>query len=393
MIWEEKICEFAEMHHMETIELLKTLAAIPAPSHHEEKRAEFIRSWLMNQGAANVQIDEAGNVLFLFSSREKKQNGDETDITVIMAHMDVVFPDTEALPVVEKDGKLFAPGIGDNTANVVNLLMTIKFLLQHPQEFDRTILFVANVGEEGLGNLKGSREIMKNYGGRIKKWISFDLYYDGICNSAVGSQRYKIKVKTKGGHSYSDFGEDNAIAKISEIIGDLYQQKVPEEAKTTYNVGEISGGTSINTIAPEAVMTYEFRSESLICLKKMEESFKQIIGRHCGNGAKVETEILGIRPGRGKVNEQEQERLVQSCLTVMKKYYDGDIIIESASTDSNIPLSEGIPAVTVGTVMGALLHTRQEWIFIDSMRTGQKIAIGIVMECLHGAEIHHVTEK
>lgn len=385
MIEEEKICGFVEQHHIETIELLKTLAAIPAPSHHEEKRAEFIRGWLMSQGAGDVQIDEAGNVLFLFTGKEKDSfRGDnEQDITVIMAHIDVVFPDTEPLTVVEKDGKLFAPGVGDNTANVVNLLMTIKFLLQNPQDFDGAVLFAANVGEEGLGNLKGSRAVMKKYGNRIKKWISFDLYYNGICNSAVGARRYKIKVKTKGGHSYSDFGEENAIAKIAEIIEDLYQQEVPKEIKTTYNVGEISGGTSINTIAPEAAMTYEFRSESSDCLKKMEKSFEQIIKRHCDNGMMVETEVLGIRPGKGVVDEQEQEKLVQECLTVMRKYYDGDISIKAASTDSNIPLSEGIPAVTAGSVMGALLHTREEWIFIDSMRTGQKIAIGIVMKCLN----------
>lgn len=389
---EEQICEFTEQHHRETIELLKTLAAIPAPSHHEEKRAEFVRHWLISQGAEKVHIDEAGNVLYLFGGQGNTKQGTDTGensrqaITVVAAHMDVVFPDREPLPVRQEEGKLFAPGVGDNTANLVNLLMTIKFLLSDPQKqwnSEKAILFAANVGEEGLGNLKGSREIMKHYGKRIARWVSFDLYYHKICSRAVGSQRYRITVKTRGGHSYSDFGERNAIAELAELVGELYRQKTPWETKTTYNVGQISGGTSINTIAQKASVTYEFRSESASCLKRMEQSMEQILEQHRSKGVETEVEILGIRPGMGPVDEQKQERLVQACRSVVETYYSGTICMEAASTDSNIPLSEGIPAITVGTVLGGLLHTRQEWIFTDSMKTGQKIAIGVVLECLN----------
>lgn len=378
---EDNIHKFVEEYHAETLELLKTLAAIPAPSHREQKRAEFVRDWLVQQGAENVVIDEAGNVVFPYGGNRVSENR-ERNLTIIMAHMDVVFPDMESLPVKEKDGRLFAPGVGDNTANLVNMLMSIKFLLQYPLESERELLFVANVGEEGLGNLKGSREIMKNYGERIREWISFDLYYNGLCNSAVGSQRYRIRVKTRGGHSYGDFGEENAIARMSEIIADLYRQTVPEEVKTTYNVGQISGGTSINTIAQEAVMNYEFRSESAMCMKTMEESLKNILEKYRNQGVDIEKEVLGIRPGKGDVDEAEQDNLVKKCLQVIGRYYDGAVSIKAASTDSNIPLSCGIPSVTLGTVLGGLLHTREEWIDMDSMRTGQKIAIGVVMECL-----------
>lgn len=378
---EDNIHKFVEEHYTETLELLKALAAIPAPSHKEQKRAEFVRRWLGQQGAGNVAIDEAGNVVFLYGGNGVPDNL-KRNLTVIMAHMDVVFPDMESLPVEEKDGRLFAPGIGDNTANLVNMLMSIKFLLQYPVKSERELLFVANVGEEGLGNLKGSREIMGSYSERIREWISFDLYYNGLCNSAVGSQRYKIRVKTRGGHSYGDFGEENAIARMSEIIADLYRQVVPEDIKTTYNVGQISGGTSINTIAQEAAINYEFRSESAMCMKKMEESLNDILAKYQKQGLHIETEILGIRPGKGDVDEAEQDKLVQRCLRAIGHHYDGTISIKAASTDSNIPLSRGIPSVTVGTVLGGLLHTREEWIDMDSMKTGQNIAIEIVTDCL-----------
>lgn len=378
---EDRIKKFVEEHHAETIELLKTLAAVPAPSHKEQMRAEFVRKWLLQQGADNAMIDEAGNVVFLYGGSCASKNQEEY-LTVITAHMDVVFPDMEPLPVYEKDGRLFAPGVGDNTANLVNMLMSIKFLLQYPVDSEKNLLFAANVGEEGLGNLKGSREIMRTYGERIREWISFDLYYDGLCNGAVGSQRYKIRVKTRGGHSYEDFGEENAIVRMSEVIADLYHQVVPEDVKTTYNVGQISGGTSINTIAQEAVINYEFRSESAACMKKMEESLNYVLEKHRKRGADIETEILGIRPGKGDVDEEKQDRLVQKCLRAIGHSYDGAISIEAASTDSNIPLSCGIPSVTMGTVLGGLLHTREEWIDMDSMKNGQNIAIDVVMECL-----------
>lgn len=394
---EQMISAFVETHHEETIELLKELAAIPAPSCKEEKRAVFIKNWLIQQGTAGVTIDDAGNVVYLYSGQvngdpvseilqnEEKEKPDG-QLTVIMAHMDVVFPDTEPFHVKEQDGKLFAPGVGDDTANLVNLMMTVKFLTEQQVLSDTPILFVANTGEEGLGNLKGSREIWRVYGSRIKQWISLDLYLNGLCSSAVGSQRYQVTVKTRGGHSYEDFGEENAIAQMAEMISDLYQQKVPTETKTTYNVGMIEGGTSVNTIAQSATMAYEFRSESADCLKRMEESFEAVIAKHQRSGKDIAVKTLGIRPGKGDIDEEKQEALVQRCLSVMKKHYDGDIIVEAASTDSNIPLSNGVPAVTIGTVMGGQLHTREEWIETESMKEGQALAIEMALTCLEEKE-------
>ena len=374
---EEIINSYVESHAQETIELLKALTAIPAPTGDEGWRAEFCRNWLQSQGVEDVIQDQAGNVICLYGSSK------DCDLLVVSAHMDTVFADTQ-IEVQEADGKLYAPGIGDDTANLVNMLMTIKFLTEHlvipeGEKLKMGILFAANVGEEGLGNLKGSRSIFEAYQDRIRYWISFDLYYNTIYDHAVGSQRYQVTLRGKGGHSYRDFGNANAVAQAADIVHELYQQEVPTEAKTTYNVGKMQGGTAVNAIAEEAEILYEFRSQSNECLQKMEQNFCNILQKHRDAGEDVSMEILGMRPGNGKVDPKGQQRLNDCALTAIGKYYAGTVSVGAASTDCNIPLSAGIPAVTMGTVLGAGLHTKEEWIEKDSMIPGQKMAIYAVL--------------
>lgn len=233
--------------------------------------------WLHKQGATEAFIDEVGNVVYPYQCETEQK------LTVVMAHMDVVCQDTEELPLKEADGYLIGPGVRDDTANLVNMLMAIKFLFSHEAEKlcdkaasalcgrrENGILFVADVGEEGLGNLKGSRQIWKDYGSRIDRWICFDLNYNVIYNRAVGSRRYRISVHSEGGHSYKDFGKENAIVRLAEVITELYQVALPQNARVTYNVGRIEGGTTVNTIAQEASMLYEFRSESEEAMQFME---------------------------------------------------------------------------------------------------------------------------
>lgn len=378
--------EFVDTYYKETIALLKELASIPAPSGREEQRAAFIRTWLEKQGAEHVMTDEAGNVLWMYPQKSDSRDS----LTVLSAHMDVIFPDMEAFPVVEKEGRLYAPGVGDDTANLVNLLMTAKYLLEKEKECPQRkaescpILFAANTGEEGLGNLKGAREIARVYGDGIRQWISLDLYLGELYDRAVGSQRYQVKVKTPGGHSYGDFGRENAIAQMAEVIFDLYHQQLPQGPKTTYNVGVIEGGTSVNAIAREASILYEFRSESSECMRQMEHAFRGILDRHRKLGKEIGAEVLGIRPGKGNVEERKQEELTQMCRSLIERSYDGMVSTGAASTDSNIPLSMGIPAVTVGTVTGGFLHTREEWIEMESMKAGQKLVIDLAEVCLRG---------
>lgn len=369
---EEMIFWFVKKHHSETLNLLKEFAAIPAPSGQEEKRAQFVMEWLQKQGASGVYKDAAGNVVFPY------QCEGDGPIAVIMAHLDVVCPDTTPLAITEEEDRLTGPGVRDDTANLVNMLMCVKFLLECQQQVKCGLLFVADTGEEGLGNLKGSRQIWEDYHDRIREWIAFDLNYDTIYNRAVGSQRYRVTVRTTGGHSYKDFGGANAIVQLAGVLLDLCRAEIPQSPKVTFNVGEISGGTSINTIAQEASMLYEFRSESAQELKKMEQFFETVLEKHRADGTLVEVEELGIRPGNGKVDETAQKNLEQRCLQAIRRYYKGDVYFESGSTDCNIPLSNGVAAVAIGTALGGGTHTRQEWVEKKSMETGQMIALKLV---------------
>ena len=214
--------EFIESNKDEAVELLMTLGRIPAPSHHEDKRAAFCKKWFENEGCNEVWIDEAKNVVCKFNCDRYD------DITVFMAHMDIVFDDTDELPMTREGNILRAPGIGDDTANLVNLMMGTRFLIQNKEKLHTGIMIVANTCEEGLGNLKGCKEIFNNYGDRIREFYSFDGYMSQCTSVAVGSHRYRIQVIGEGGHSYLNFGNDNAIHIASQLITKLYEITPPD---------------------------------------------------------------------------------------------------------------------------------------------------------------------
>ena len=352
----------------EHLSLLKSLAAIPAPSHHEEKRAAFIKNWLIENGAENVTIDSVKNVILPFGSGP---------YLTVMAHTDVVFSDTDFLPVREENNQLFAPGIGDDTANVVALMLCAKFFLTHPNLIPEPLLIVFNSCEEGLGNLMGVRQIMTDYSEKIRALVSFDCQSDSIVSKAVGSERWKISISTQGGHSFSNFGSPNAIAHLSSLVNQLYAQKIPEKENsiTTYNVGSISGGTSVNTIAQYAEMTYEYRSNDRACLAVMAEQFHRIIENSSSPGVKISVENLGIRPCGGDVSADKQNKLLNQCRQALLSVYSENVPFCAASTDANIPLSMGIPAATFGLYRGGGAHTREEYVEIDSLTPGLKIAM------------------
>lgn len=373
----EEIKEYIDAHAEEAHELLVTLARIPAPSNHEEKRAEFCKRWLMEQGAESVYIDSALNVIYPvgLESHEK--------LLVFMAHTDVVFPDTEPLSLTEGNGKLACPGVGDDTANVVALLMAAKYLTGRMKAGEFTskygLLFVCNSGEEGLGNLKGSRAVCEAFGSRIESFVSFDGYYTGITDRAVGSTRYQVEVKTIGGHSYGSFGNPNAIAILADIIHELYKQKVPEGGKTTYNVGTICGGTSVNTIAQQVSMLYEFRSDRRENLDVMKGQFEAIIAFYRSKKCELDVKVLGVRPCDGIVDPVKRERLLALSEEIIEQVSGNKPKRGSGSTDCNIPLSMGIPAVCFGTCTGAGAHTREEYVNRDSLVPGYEIALRMIL--------------
>ena len=361
-------------HAQEAFDLLVQLAQIPAPSNHEELRAEFCLQWLRTQGAENAYIDEALNVILPLGCTDSKP------VAVFMAHSDVVFPDTDPLPLKIGNGRIYCPGIGDDTANVVALMMCAKYILETGlKPKDQGILLVINSGEEGLGNLKGSRKIMEDFGSHVTEFISFDGTCRGVVTKAVGSRRFEITVRTEGGHSYADFGNRNAIAVISELVCRLYGQSIPSLGKTTCNVGLISGGTSVNTIAQEAKILYEFRSDERESLSVMQRQLDDVICGMRGQGYDIAVTLVGDRPCTGDVDAEAMENLSSRVRKAVSRQYGLDIPLRSGSTDCNIPLSMGISAVCIGCYEGAGAHTREEYVQTESLLPGLKLALELIV--------------
>lgn len=369
MITQNIIDSYAASHFDEAKDLLRTIGKIPAPSHDESRRAEYILEWLHSIGACEAYIDDALNVVFPFNIKENEK------FSVIMAHTDIVFPDTEELPMHEEDGKIFAPGIGDDTANVAILLVGIRFLMENSIKPDKGILFVLNSCEEGLGNLDGCKQIFRDFDGRIENFVSLDGTPEDITQKAVGSARYKIDIQAEGGHSYGRFGNKSAIEQMANLICDLYKVTVPSKAKTTYNVGTISGGSTVNSIAEHCEILYEYRSEDRDCLSFMENKFNSIIESHRNNGIDVKVTTLGIRPCNGDIDENELLAFTEKAKTVLSKYSGKPVVYSPGSTDANIPLSLGIPGMTYGGYLGHGAHTRGEWVLLDSLLDGIKIVL------------------
>jgi len=355
---------------------LKELCGIPAPSHHEEKRGQYCLAWLERYGAKGAYIDEALNVVFPINC------DGSNDITVVAAHTDTVFPDVEPMPYKDDGEKIYCPGVGDNTASLTVMLLTAKYFIEKGIKPQKGIMFVCNSCEEGLGNLKGIRKIFKDHAGRIEKFISFDSSFKKIADRCVGSHRYEVSVETEGGHSYLAFGNSNAIAELSEIICDIYRIEVPkrENSRTSYNVGVIEGGTSVNTIAQSAKMLCEYRSDSIECLEIMEKAFEGVFERAKNRGVNVKVKRIGERPCMGKVDTEKIEEMAIMCERVIRETTGFDVVRESSSTDCNIPLSLGIPAICIGVYMGDGWHTRSEWIEKASLPVGLEVAIKSVTE-------------
>ena len=359
----------------ELLQLIRDLCKIPAPSHREERRAEFCRNWFARNGGEGVYIDEAMNVVCPVGD-----SGDNA-LVVFMAHTDTVFPDLEPMPFTEHDGKMFCPGVTDDTANLAVMMICAKYFLRNGIIPNTGLLFVANSCEEGLGNLKGSRKIVETYGDRIRALVTLDgTNPQAVVTKAVGSHRYRVTVRTEGGHSFSHFGNKNAIHYLADMIQTLYRVRVPVDAdsKTTYNVGTISGGTSVNTIAQEAQMLYEYRSDSLACLRAMEDMFHQVIAHYRSLDVEVEVEKIGDRPCAGDVPSDAWQALLDKICAAIHETVGKEAVFTSGSTDANTALAAGIPSACISACFGGRCHTREEWLDIASLHDGCRLFMALL---------------
>lgn len=351
----------------------RELCRIPAPSYHEEKRANYICDTLLSWGAKDTYIDEVKNVVL-------KIDGESKETVVFAAHIDTVFPDTDPMTLCEDEKYVYCPGCSDNAASISVLMTMVKYLIDCGKKPKKTLIFAFNSCEEGLGNLRGVKKIMEDYGENVTEFYAIDGNYDEISTVSVGSHRYKIVVKTEGGHAYAHFGNKNAAHILSKGISAIYKIQIPDNGyKTTYNVGEISGGTSVNSIVQEAQMLCEYRSVSYENLEYMKCEFEKIFDYMRSLGAEVSVELVGERPCMKNVDEEKMSKLADFCKKIQEKHTGNPVVLESNSTDCNIPLSMGIPAVCIGSHMGWGAHTREEYTLKGSLNTGLLIAKDIIL--------------
>lgn len=356
--------------HQEYIDLIEALCAIPAPLDGESARARFVMDWLKQNGLSSAHIDEAGNAVFSYNCISGKY-------IAFTAHMDTVFPETEPFPVTHEGNIARCPGIGDDTANMAAMLLLARWAVRNQVAFQSPLLFVWDTGEEGLGDLRGVRGLLRDYAGRIAALVALDGVYPKLIHRAVGSVRYRICIETEGGHSFRNFGSPNAIERMASLIEALYRQPLPQikDSHTTFNVGTINGGTSVNTIAQSAEMLYEYRSDSQEALDKMEQQLYTLLTEQEKNCLHLTCEEIGNRPA-GSVSGAEQTALEQRWLDAVAALLPGaEVKAGAGSTDCNIPLSQGIPAICIGGYRGGAAHTHEEWIDYDSLDTGYALLL------------------
>ncbi|HIV88177.1 MAG TPA: M20/M25/M40 family metallo-hydrolase [Candidatus Ruthenibacterium merdipullorum] len=373
MKWKQELQAFCNANMAQVQRLTHELCAIPAPTGSEGRRAQFCLSYLRGHGA-QAYLDEAGNVVFPYAC----EGGGK--VVVMAAHMDTVFPEETPLGVREEGDKAFCPGIGDDTANLAVLLVLAAWFAQHAPRTEQGIVFVCNVCEEGLGNLKGTRALMRQWAARTVAFLSLDCTCEAVFHRAVGSKRYRVTAHTEGGHSFSAFGNTNAIEVIARLVQDIYALPVPQHAgsTTTYNVGLIEGGTSVNAIAQQASCVCEFRSDDEACMAQMERSFETLFARARARCLSLEVELLGTRPAGKNVPAGAQAALTEVCVQAVEQAFGTKPQLASASTDCNIPLSMGIPSACFGCLVGGGAHTLEEWIKPASLGPGL-MAAGLVL--------------
>ena len=337
------------------------LCEIPAPPFHETERGHELQRLFIGLGLKDVRMDKAGNVIGVRPGRAAHPN------LVFSAHLDTVFPEGTNVKVTREGTVLKGPGIGDDCRGLVVMLATVQALNDGHVETPGTITFVADVGEEGLGDLRGVKNLFDDsLKGEIDKFVSVDGTGLGMTNVGVGSMRYRVTFKGPGGHSYGAFGMANPIHAMGRAIAKISDFEVPTNPKTTFNVGRVGGGTSINAIPFEAWMEVDMRSADVPSLKALDDKFNAAVraaaeeeNRRWNNRGKltVSPELVGLRPaGQTPANSPivETALAVSHALGIEETLHEG-------STDSNVPMNLHIPAITIsGGGRGTGAHSLNE---------------------------------
>lgn len=339
--------DFIQGDHENTVAEQKQICMIPSPPFKEAVRASDYQKRLALLGLEQVQMDKEGNV---YGLRPGIGGGPKL---LVAAHLDTVFPAGTDVSVKEKDGKLYAPGIADDSRGLAALLGIIRAFNSTGIKTTGDIIFCGNVGEEGLGDLRGVKALFRDIRD-IDGFISIDgTSAEKITYLATGSHRYEITYKGPGGHSFAAFGRPSAIHAMGRAIARIAELRPPKEPKTTFTVGVVSGGTSVNSIAAEAKMQVDMRSNTMKELLDIENQLLEIVkkaaeeetARWGGDKITVEIKLVGDRPAGVQPSDSP---IVQAAWASTQVIGRKPALDEPSSTDSNLPISLGIPAITIG---------------------------------------------
>ncbi|HEV2447517.1 MAG TPA: M20/M25/M40 family metallo-hydrolase [Candidatus Sulfopaludibacter sp.] len=370
----------ARRNEPDAIDQQVRVCEIPAPPFHEEARGVELKRLFQGLGLREVRIDKAGNVVGVRPGKSAHPN------VVLAAHLDTVFPEGTNVKVTREATVLKGPGIGDDCRGLTVILSVARALNEAHVETPGTITFVADVGEEGLGDLRGMKQLFgETLRGQIDKFISVDGIGLGVVNVGVGSNRYKVTFKGPGGHSYGAFGMANPIHAMGRAIGKIDAFEVPRDPKTTFNVGRVGGGTSVNSIPFEAWMEVDMRSADPASLKALDTRFHAALkeavdeeNRRWNNRGPVtvSAELVGMRPAG---QTPKDSAIVQTAGSVSRAL-DIQEVLREGSTDANVPMNLGIPAITIsGGGSGTGAHSLNETFDArDSWRGTQRAVLLLV---------------
>lgn len=344
--------------------LTRQVSEIPAPTDDESRRSRFFQQQAKNLGL-RVASDELGDVVATIPGRLPSGTG--TKSLLIAAHLDTVFGKDVPLEVTASEGRLAGPGIGDNSLAVASVLSLTQLFAHAGLKPAADILITGNVGEEGLGNLRGIREVMKSHPD-VGAVIALEGHNLGrVTHVAVGSRRYRATAVGPGGHSWGDFGQPNAIHAMAKFIADLDAIPLPRMPKTTLNVGTIEGGVSVNTIAPSVSCLLDLRSTDENSLQRLSERVIRLAAKHSRpDGVTVTLETIGERPAGVVPVDSPIVKFATATLNLLGV----EATLDASSTDANVPIAAGIPAVCIGLTSGGNVHRVDEFIDTASVPLG-----------------------
>ena len=341
------------------------ICSIPASPFNEHERAVYLSKRFSELGLCEVEIDEEGNCLGLLEGSSR------SPLMVVSAHLDTVFSKETDFTIVRRDNRLLAPGIADDGCGLAALIALAQVIRTEQIPIEGSILFVGTVGEEGEGNLRGVRYLLTKgrWATKVNAFVSFDgPGVDRITNRALGSRRYRVELVGPGGHSWGDFGVPNPVHAIGRAISRLAVYPAPKEPRTTFNVGRIEGGTSVNAIPGRATMEVDLRSAAESELRRLDAFFRRIVReavdeenvkRRAGDPElKLRLDLIGERP----TGETPSDSPLVELAIEATRMLGFEPRLDQSSTDSNLPISLGIPAITLGAGgTSGYSHTLDEW--------------------------------